>query len=150
MIKLASDDPCPDEHCDPCPLGTYCFEGILTNCPRNTYGDVPLASDEGACRPCPLHSNSPERSASVDDCLCDIKYMVRKRAQNCQASSSCPCIPTALLPCPPAALLPCRPAALPPFRPVLPCHHSCLPHTLTQFLFNDDSVSAVGQFYERV
>ena len=83
--------PCPlgevagsDNQCERCPEGTYCTDGVMRQCPVNTYSALKGQADESTCRACPLHTNSPLQSTSLSDCQCDVTFFLDEQTSECK------------------------------------------------------------------
>ena len=57
-----------------CPLGHWCSVGLEIPCGENTYNDELNQNNQGACKPCPTDSVSPEASVSIEACACKPSY----------------------------------------------------------------------------
>ena len=78
-----------------CPMGSWCSVGLDIPCVENTYNDELNKNNPGACKPCPIHSVSPEASVSIEACACKSGYYDEATDERevqcvqCQTGSSC-------------------------------------------------------------
>jgi len=78
-----------------CPMGYWCSVGLDIPCVENTYNDELNKNNPGACKPCPIHSVSPEASVSIEACACKSGYYDEATDERevqcvqCQTGSSC-------------------------------------------------------------
>ena len=73
-----------------CPLGHWCSVGLEIPCGENTYNDELNQNNQGACKPCPTDSVSPEASASIEGCACKPGYY--DEAAGTQKVQCVPCV----------------------------------------------------------
>ena len=73
-----------------CPLGHWCSVGLEIPCGENTYNDELNQNNQGACKPCPTDSVSPEASVSIEACACKPGYY--DEASGTQKIQCVPCV----------------------------------------------------------
>jgi len=73
-ISVVQTGEVDEEYEATCPKGYWCSVGLDIPCSESTYNDELDQTNQGACKPCPSNSLSPEASISIDACSCAPGY----------------------------------------------------------------------------